>query len=469
MEAAAEFIKSKRPDIPVVAGGWFPSLFPDQTITSDHIDIVIIGPADYTLPEVADRLLDKKGLDGVGNVFFKDNGRVVKNQMGHLPRIENTKPIPWELVGIKRYLHPHGWINYFTSRGCPGGCTFCSVYCLDPRRWTPLPPERVIEDLEILVHKIGARAFQILDTDFCPNLERVEKICRMILDRGLKIRFHVLARISDEQLRLLRLAGCMEIEVGLETGSQRLSDWICKQVKVDKFVGTIRRFVAAGIRMRVNIMLGLPNETRKDLASTFHKMMELRKLGDGVRFQMFRFTPLPDSNMGREVWAMKARSNQGKVPTTYRELLDFRVNDEPLEMFWISERHERDVKRAYGFYAPLLFYKGAVDTAGDRPWWRFMLNCFKPLAAWRVAKGCYMFPFEMWLNRIFGKRMPLGADSGVPPPDDILPTPEMGQTLDDAPPLQPADREPGRQSRADRPAGMAARSATAQKQGTKDE
>ena len=132
---------------------------------------------------------------------------------------------------------------------------------------------------------------------------------------------------------------------------------------------------------------------------------------------------------------MKVRGNRGKVPTTYEELIDFRVNDEPMVMFWISKRHERDVKRAYAFYAPLLFYQGAIDTAKDRPWWRFMLKRFKPVAEWRLRKGVYHFPFEMWLNRIFGKRMPLGADSGVPPPEDVLPVPEMGQWLDDAPPL----------------------------------
>ncbi len=445
MESAAEFIKSRKPDVPVVAGGWFPSLFPEQTITSDNIDIVVIGPADFALPDIADCLLEGKSLEGIENVFFKENGRVIKNKVNHLPPIENTVPIPWETVGIKRYLHPHGWINYFTSRGCPGGCVFCSVYCLDPRRWTALPPARVIEDIETLVHKIGAKAFQILDTDFCANLKRVEKICRMILERGLKIRFNVLgrhqtiSRISDEQLRLLRLAGCTEIEVGLESGSQSVSDSIQKQVDVEEFIKTMRRFNAAGIRMRVNIMLGIPGETRKDLASTFRKMLELRRLGDGIRFQMFRFTPLPDSEMGRKVLSMSARGHKGRVPATYRELLDFPVNDEPIEMYWIDEKHEQDVKRAYSFYAPLLFYKGALDSARGRPWWRFALKCFMRPAEWRVARGLFLFPFEMWLNRVFGRRMPLGADSGVPHPDDKLSVPEMGQTPDHGLlPLEPA-------------------------------
>ncbi|MFH0945619.1 MAG: radical SAM protein [Planctomycetota bacterium] len=444
MESTAEFIKAKNRDVAVVAGGWFPSLFPEQTMTSENIDIIVIGPGDFALPEVANRLLEGRSLDGIENVFFKRNGKIVKNQVNHLPSLEKTVPIPWEIVGIKRYLHPHGWINYFSSRGCPGGCVFCSIHCLDPRRWTALSPERVIEDLETLVHKIGARAFQITDADFCASLKRVEGICRLIQERGLQIRFHVLGRyqtlvrMSDEQVRLLRQSGCTEIEVGLESGSQSVADSINKQVDVERFVETARRFSAAGIRMRVNVMLGIPGETRKDLVSTFRKMLELRELGDGIRFQMFRFTPLPDSEIGKKVLSVSANGRAHRVPTTYRELLEFPVIDEETEMYWIDAKHERDVKRSYSFYAPLLFYKVALDSAEGRPWWRFALKCFIPLARWRVARARFAFPFELWLNRAFGRRMPLGTDAGIPHPEDQLPVPEMGQAFDDLPPLEPS-------------------------------
>lgn len=444
MEKTARFVKLRRPDLPVVVGGWFPSLFPEQTITSDYIDVVVIGPADFILPELADRLREGRRLDGLPSTYFKADGRIVKNPLDRLPPLEKTLPVPWHVVGIARYMHPHRWLNYFTSRGCPGGCRFCSVYCLSPHRWTALPPERVIADMEVLVREIGAEALKILDTDFCADRGRVERICQLILERGLKLRFHCLgryhslSRFTDEQLHLLRRAGCEEIEVGLETGSQRLADRLRKAVDVDAFAAMAARFVGAGIRLRVNVMLGLPTETRAEFARTFQKMLELEALGDGIRFQLFLFTPLPGTELGEEVWAMPSRAGRRRAPSTYRELLDFEVNNALLDMFWLARGHERAAKRAYYFYGPLVFHKNALDAARGRPWWRFVLRCLRPLAAWRLRHGRLGLPFEQWLNGLFGRPLSIGADSGITPPDDRLPAPEIGQAAPTPRPPLPA-------------------------------
>lgn len=437
MEDVAAFAKRHLPHVPIVAGGWFPSLYPDQTITSKHIDVVVVGPGDDVIVEVADRIHSKRALDGVASVFFKRDGQVVKNPLGPLPRMENTQPIPWKLFGAKRYLHPHGWVNFFTSRGCPGGCTFCGVMCLDPRKWTALPPERVVDDIEAIMRDTGATALQIMDTDFCASLSRVEKICQLILARGLSLRFNILGRyhalrkMSDEQLGLLRRAGCNEVEIGLETGSQRLSDQIQKQVDVDDYPNLVRRIVGAGIRVRTNIILGLPGETRRDLAATFQKMLDIRTLGlRAVRFQMFRFTPIPDAPDGKRVLAMTARNHAGRAEFTYDELLDFPFNESLGEMFWLPPARERAVNRAYEFYAPLIFYKNSLDTANGRPVWRKVLQLFQALARWRLRHAVFALPFELWINRLFGRRMPRGADEGISPAADQLPmrAPEMGQT-----------------------------------------
>jgi len=442
--AAARRVKAARPELPVVLGGWFPSLFPDAPFDSADIDAVVIGPGDFIVPELADRLLAGSSLEGLTGVWARQGERIVKNPFGHLPDITKTHPIPYDLVGIQRYMHPHGWINTFTSRGCPGECNFCSIYCLDPKRWVSLPAERVVDDMERLTH-LGFRAFKVMDTDFCANPKRVQEICRLIAERGLEVRFEVLGRhwnlrsMSDEEIRDLRRAGCTEIEMGIESGSQRMSDLVRKKLDVTEVPGTVRRFVRGGIRMKLNFMFGIPSETKPDLTETLLLIDRLLQENgdDAVRLQLFRYTPLPGAAAKDDVWKPKVGETERLSLT---ELADYPVvEDEPGPMPWITPAHARIVKLVYYLYAPLAFLPAAIEPARLEGRWLYYrwLKLLRPLARWRLRNGVYAFPFERWWNDRFGFPFRHGSDDGLTGPDDVLPPPEMGQRFDTRAPLQP--------------------------------
>ncbi|MHC4945008.1 MAG: B12-binding domain-containing radical SAM protein, partial [Planctomycetota bacterium] len=282
---AARFVKSVRPDCPVVMGGWFPSLFPEQTMECDAIDVAVEGPGDFNIVPIADGLLEKKSLEGIVGVWSRENDEIVKTPFKGLPKLDDTAEIPWDVLKIKRYIHPHGWINYYSSRGCPGGCTFCAVYCLQPHGWTPLPADRVVNEIDHLVNRIGVKALKIVDTDFLASTKRILAICRQLLERKIKVRFEGLGRYSTmkkmtvEQIRLLRTAGCTEIEMGIESGAQRLCDMIQKNLAVDETLDLVRRFVDNGIRLKLNFMFGIPSETRQDLIKTFRLIHRIKKMG----------------------------------------------------------------------------------------------------------------------------------------------------------------------------------------------
>ena len=444
------FIKEQRPDIPVVIGGWFPALFPDALFDSPLIDIVVVGPGDFNTPEIADRLLSGESMEGIEGVYAREGGEIVRNPFGHLPDIRKTHPIPYEMMGIQRYIHPNGWLIMITSRGCPGQCNFCSISCLSPKRWTALRPKRAVDELQELV-RLGAQAVRILDTDFCADIKRVEQICRLILERGIEVRWEILARhwnlrrMSDEQIRLMRWAGCTEIEVGVETGSQRLANAIVKDTQVEETPHTLKRFVENGIRWKVNFMFGIPTETDEDLRQTLLLVYDMWKLGEkAVHLQLFRYTPVPGGDKASDdVWEQTTFDHE---PTrlSLQELADFPVIDmEPKRMFWISEEHERNVRRVHYFYAPLAFIPGCLDPKYKRPVWQFFLKLFRPLARWRIRHYQFRFPFEMWLNQRFGFPLPHATDDSIGPHDDVLPAPPMGMGVRDYEPLQPRVPRPG--------------------------
>jgi radical SAM family protein len=292
---------------------------------------------------------------------------------------------------------------------------------------------------------LGFRAFKVMDTDYCADVKRVDAISRGILERGLDIRFEILGRhwnlrtMSDEQVELLRRAGCTEIEMGVESGSQRLSDLVRKKLDVTEVPHTVRRFVRAGIRMKLNFMFGIPSETGEDLAQTLRLIDRLlvENGHDGVRLQLFRYTPLPGAAAADDVWKPKA----GEPATlSLQQLADFPVvEDEPGRMYWISEQHERAVKAVYYFYAPLAFMPTSVDPArsGGRPVYYRWLLALRPLARWRLRKGFFAFPFEKWVNDRIGFPLRHGSDDGITGPDDVLAPPKMGERFDTRPPLEP--------------------------------
>lgn len=440
----AEYVKSLRADCKVVLGGWFPSLFPEQSLDSEFIDVAVQGPGDFNTPLLAERLLEGRSLAGIKGVWAKQDGVKVHTDFEHLPRLERTHPIPWDRLGIQRYLHPHGWLNYFSSRGCPGSCSFCAISCLDARHWTALPAERVVDELALLAERCGARQVRFMDTDFCADVGRVERICRLILERGLQLQLAVCARhdnlrrMTGEQVRLFRAAGCIEIEFGIETGSQRLMDLLNKPIDVAEVEATARRFIAAGIRLKVNFMFGIPTETRADLKRTLGLVRRLKRLGDGLRFQVFRYGALPDAPLSKRVWNSTRQGAGSRGEPSLDELLALPINTDPGTLPWISERHERAVKRVLDFYLPIAWYRNAFDNVAGRPVWRAVLRLFRLLARLRNALCWHALPFEAWLNERIGLPCPRAEDNGVTTFCDVLPAqPAMGGPPGRLPPLQP--------------------------------
>src|SRR5262249_16991072 len=94
----ARAAKELYPDLPVVLGGWHPSLLADQTLAAQCVDVVISGQGEFSLLEVVQRLEDRASLAGIDGVGYKEDGRLVFNKPRALQPISELPPKAYHLA-----------------------------------------------------------------------------------------------------------------------------------------------------------------------------------------------------------------------------------------------------------------------------------------------------------------------------------------------------------------------------------
>jgi len=215
-------IKNCFPGTHVCITGYYPTLFPEQTLRHSFADSVLIGE-----PELNFGYMLKKNPPGdpsqpvKGIAYRKKNGTVIKTAESRRIADINRLPLPaHDLLKIEHYYEPlmpgpFGVIQ--TSRGCPFRCSFC-VKTYGPGL-TEKDPENIIKEIEILVQNFNIRSFRFLDDTFTINRHRALTICRLITDKGLnRLKWSCLSRtdtVDKELLYWLRKAGCRRLYFGI--------------------------------------------------------------------------------------------------------------------------------------------------------------------------------------------------------------------------------------------------------------
>ena len=124
----ATAIKSNLRWLPIIFGGWHPTLVPDETLSEPFVDVVVRGQGEVTLVEVAEALLAKRSLEGIAGVSWKSNGQRRHNPDRNVEPLD-ALPVPaFDLTDFDAYERLSGGrkIGYATSVGCPYACNYCT-------------------------------------------------------------------------------------------------------------------------------------------------------------------------------------------------------------------------------------------------------------------------------------------------------------------------------------------------------
>jgi anaerobic magnesium-protoporphyrin IX monomethyl ester cyclase len=318
----ADVVKNVDGDIVTVLDGLHPSARPVECLSNPSIDFVVRGEPEYSLLELVDALEQGTGenLKDIKGIGFIENGKTVITPPR--PEIRDLDALPFparHLLPMDIYFEAvkekaiRGEISkrytlIMTSRGCPHNCIFCSNHIVMGKTWRGRSPENVVDEIEQVVRTYSIRQIDFVDENMTMVKKRVEKICDLIVERGLDIEWYVpngvrADRLDEELLRRMRRSGCRGIRVAPESGVQRVvNDVIKKNLDLKDVERAVVLAKKAGIKVGVFFILGIIGETKEDIKETIKFAYKLKKLGAST-FQFSIATPL----YGTELYELAER------------------------------------------------------------------------------------------------------------------------------------------------------------------
>jgi anaerobic magnesium-protoporphyrin IX monomethyl ester cyclase len=302
-------LKRRYPSLPVIWGGWHPSILPEQCIASGAVDAVVIAQGEGAFADVVRRIADRKSWDSIPGLCLPTGAAPRRTPARRLQKMEEFSPARYELLDVERYFARKGrrQLDYSSSRGCPYKCTFCADPLVYESKWTGLPADRIVAELQELHRRYSMTEVFFLDDDLFASLKRIQQIAVEFLRAGLPIEWKGTAR-ADELCRLpenffkdLRAAGCTRINIGAESGSQRVLDGIKKEYAVEQIIEAGERTSRAGIGVSWSFIAGLPGEKSSDFAATLDVLKKLRQQTSTVEATLFPYSLYPGTELSREV------------------------------------------------------------------------------------------------------------------------------------------------------------------------
>ncbi len=292
---------------PIVWGGVHASLLPLQTVRNPNIDMVVVGEGEDTIVELADTLEKKQNLAEVKGLIWKkttdESVKIIKNAPRPFIKDLDKLPFPaWDLIDKRKYLATSiGWdrtsaalYSIQSSRGCPFNCGFCYNTVFNKRTWRPKSAERVLEEISYLKNEFKVQKINFKDDNFIVNQKRAVAICRGLLQEKIDVRFHADCRVdlfSRNLAQYLKKGGCEQIYFGVESGSQRILQFINKGITLAQAYTAVNLAKKLNLISSASFILGFPTETTEDLVLTERFIHQLNP--DSLLLKIF--VPYPGS------------------------------------------------------------------------------------------------------------------------------------------------------------------------------
>jgi radical SAM superfamily enzyme YgiQ (UPF0313 family) len=378
--------KAAQPAVPVVWGGWHPSMFGRQCLDEGCVDVTVQAQGEATFAEICERLAAGQSLEGCKGCMFRDAaGRVHANPPRALLPLDGFRPHDYSLIPVERYYELKGkrQLDFISSQGCNFRCAFCSDPFVYGRKWVGIDPGSIVDRLRELYRAYRFDDVNFQDETFFTNRERVQTMAEQIVESGMRFTWAATmradqgVRLPDDVWRLCKQSGLRRLLVGVESGDDAMLKRIKKDIKIDKVFQTAELMRALGIAGIFPFIVGFPDESDSSIDATLACARRLRGLSPAFETPIFYFKPYPGSAIVTE-----AVAKGFELPSSLSEWSQFDYVA-GLPGPWVTPEKAELIER-FKFFLDLASHRGRWQTA-----W------LKRLARLRCERKDFRWPLEM--------------------------------------------------------------------------
>ncbi|MHC9543655.1 MAG: radical SAM protein [Vulcanimicrobiota bacterium] len=285
-----------------IIGGHGPSPEPEYFLMKTQADAVVIGEGEITIIELLEALSNKKSLNNITGIAFRENNKILINERRETIKDIDTIPFPaYDLFPIDYYRllrMPHISTRDFalpilSGRGCPFQCNFC--YRLD-KGFRPRSNAGIIEEIMLLKRNFGITYIAFGDELLMSSENRTISLCEDFIKSKVNIKWDCNGRLNyakENVLKIMKKAGCVFINYGIEAMDDLVLKNMEKVLTTKQIIRGIKATLDAGISPGFNIIFGNIGDNK----DTLMKGVEfLLKYDDGAQMRTIRpVTPYPGS------------------------------------------------------------------------------------------------------------------------------------------------------------------------------
>ncbi len=278
----AKKIKELSPNIKIILGGPHPSANPKDALKDPVFDFAIFGDGEETAVELIKFLENKKtaksDLKKIKGIAFRYKDEIILNPPRPFIKDLDSLPYParhllphpkhYHVDPDRSYDEPLGTIS--ASRGCPYRCIFCD-HSVFGKTWRGRSAKSMVEEAGFLVKKYGVKEIDFEEDLFNFSNKRVYEFCKLWKQHLPKIKWQCIVKVTNMDEHLIKTmadAGCWLINIGVESGSQKILDFIHKDITVEQVKKVTNLADKHGIKVRGLFMINHPTETHEDLKAT---------------------------------------------------------------------------------------------------------------------------------------------------------------------------------------------------------